>query len=111
VRAFTGESNSNLQAYSYMLLTTIYDANINESLLGQLKSLLYDHALVFTDIKGQPFPELSDEEMKKLMVEFVFELQFTDHRRALPRALQRYPVILHILVLFLRALLLRLGIL
>lgn len=43
-----------------MLLATIYDANINESLLGQLKTLLYDRTLVLNAIKGQPFPELSD---------------------------------------------------
>lgn len=72
MRVFAGKNNSNLQAYSYMLLTTIYDANINESLLGEVKTLLYDRALVLTEIKGQPFPELSNEEMKKLMVEFVF---------------------------------------
>ncbi len=45
------------------------------------------------------------------MVEFVFELQFTDHRRALPRALQRHPIIIHIIVLFLKAILVRFGIL
>lgn len=110
VRVFEGETNNNLQAYSYMLLTTIYDANINENLLGQLKALLYDRDLVLTAIKEQPFSDLNNEEIKKLIVEFVFQLQFTDHRKALPRALQRHPVIIHILVIFLKTLLLRFGI-
>lgn len=55
-----------------MLLTTIYDANINENLLGQLKALLYDRDLVLTAIKEQPFSDLNNEEIKKLIVEFVF---------------------------------------
>lgn len=110
VKLFSNGSNSNLFAYSYMLLVTIYDQLINENLLSQLKSLLYEEALDLTKIQHHPFPEVSNDEMKKLMVEFIFELQFTDHSKALPKALQKHPIVLHIIVLFLRALLAKFGI-
>jgi hypothetical protein len=92
-----------------MLLSTIYDTTINEDLLGLLKSLLYDQSLALTDVCGHPFSELSNAEMKKLIVEFVFELQFADHTKVLPRALERHPIVLHILALFLRTMLVRFG--
>jgi hypothetical protein len=110
MRVFAQEGSSNLFAYAFMLLAAIYQSEVNQQLLGTLKSLFYENSLDLTAIANHPFPELSNLQMKKLVVELVFQLQFADHTSALPKALEKHPVILHILVLFLKALLLQFGI-
>jgi hypothetical protein len=74
-----------------------------------VKSLLYEESLDLAKIAHHPFEGLASNEIKKLMVEFIFELQFTDYSKTLIKTLNKYPVILYVLVMFLRTLLAKYG--
>lgn len=63
---------------SYLLLKTIYGDQLDEQLLITMKVNLYGDDTNLKDIKNVALDDLTSNEMKKLMVEFMFELCFSD---------------------------------
>jgi hypothetical protein len=58
-----------------------------------------------TAVKHSPLPKLGNAEMKKLVVEFFFTLAYASYEDKIEDKLRKYPIVMDILVIFLRCLL------
>ena len=107
--SFKNPENQALEAFSYILLKTIYGKDLDEDLLKIIKRNLYSDETDLKDIKNDPLSILPNEHMKKLIVEFIFELCFSDFHHSLGKKLEKHPVVLQIMSVFLRCTLGKLG--
>lgn len=107
--SFSSDANRVLEAFSFLLLRTIYGSTLNQPLLNALKTKLYKDTLDLTSISNFQLPRLSSNEMKKFVAEFVIELYFTDFEVVFFKKIAKYSVIIDILTLFLRCILVGLG--
>ena len=66
--SFKDSSNKILQAFSYLLLKTIYNKELDEELLKRVKINLYGDETNLKEIQNIPISKLSNDQMKKLIV-------------------------------------------
>ena len=85
--SFKNPDNQVLEAFSYILLKTIYGKDLDEDLLKIVKINLYSDEVNLKDIQNDPLSFLTNDHMKKLIVEFIFELCFSDFHQALGKKL------------------------
>lgn len=109
LKSFSGVAGKAFLGYGYLLLSSLYGAGLNESLLLQVKSALYSEELDLLECAPPLLAALSNADMKRFFIEFLFELSFADSPAALDRKLEKYPVILHIFAAFLQCLVERTG--
>lgn len=98
-----------MQAFSFLLLRTVYGDTLNENLLNLIKLHLYSDELDLKIIENSPLLDLNSEQMKKFVVEFVVQLYFADFQTVFEKRLAKHPVILTIMSIFLRCVLVKLG--
>jgi len=63
-----------------------------------------------TTIKNCPISSLSNSQMKKLVVEFFYSLAYSDYEGKVDSKLCKFPIVLEVLVLFMRKILANFGI-
>ena len=81
------DPNSNLRAFSIIVLKLIFGKEVDEEILGILKSHLHSKEISFTKVTGigktsiySEIGSLSDGESKKILVEFLHSFQSTTYQ-------------------------------
>lgn len=100
--------NSNIEAFCWALLTIIYSGELKEDMLITLKSTIYSPLLdsqVIEETEEKSISNLSLQQMRKLMVEFFYQIIYSTVQNKVEERLKKNPIILEIMVFFMRKML------
>ena len=112
-KTIKNNSNSNLQGFIWALLSSIFQTEVIEDVLYILKNTILSEQLdtvPINNIHKTGLVGLSTKHMKKFMVEFLFELNYSRAENKVDLKLNKNPIILDIFVLLFRKLLVTLNV-
>lgn len=105
--------NSNLQGLAWALLHSAYSPPTRYRLLNFLQSAIYSRQTdpsEFKGLGGSVTGQMKVDEVKKVMADFFFEMQYSAAGTKVESKLNKYPIVLELLALTLRGLLAEAGV-